>query len=102
MTTDSKRVEESKTSVEDTDQHSIGPGETENIINDADLPPLLRGLSPEELRACEQGLLRKLDARLMPTMILIYIMNYLDRFVTSVRTSTTRNLTSTLFKSYNG
>lgn len=102
MNTDSKRVEESKASVEDTDQHSIGPGETENILNDADLPPLLRGLSPEELRACEKGLLRKLDARLMPTMILIYIMNYLDRFVTSVHTSTTRSSIGTILWSYEG
>lgn len=79
MTTDIKPVQDSKVLVDGADQRSICQGETENILDYGDLPPLLRGLSPEELKACERGLLRKLDARLMPTMILIYIMNYLDR-----------------------
>jgi hypothetical protein len=43
------------------------------------LPPILQGKSPEELKALEKRLLRKVDMRLLPTMILIYIMNYLDR-----------------------
>lgn len=83
MTTviDQKPAQDSKISVEGADQKSIGQGETENVLNHRDLPPSLRGLSPEELEACERGLVRKLDARLMPTMILIYIMNYLDRYV---------------------
>lgn len=45
------------------------------------LPPLLQGLSPEEIKVLEKKLLRKVDIRLMPTLIIIYIMNYLDRYV---------------------
>ena len=43
------------------------------------LPEILRKFSEEELRVLEKKLLRKVDLRLLPTMILIYIMNYLDR-----------------------
>jgi hypothetical protein len=37
-------------------------------------------LSAEEL-AVEKKLLRKIDARIMPVVITIYLMNYIDRFV---------------------
>nr|XP_036580136.1 TNA1 is necessary for nicotinic acid import into the cell [Colletotrichum truncatum]KAF6787968.1 TNA1 is necessary for nicotinic acid import into the cell [Colletotrichum truncatum] len=43
------------------------------------LPELLRDLSEEEFKALEKSLIRKVDYRMLPTMILIYIMNYLDR-----------------------
>lgn len=43
------------------------------------LPPLLQGYSEAELKALEQKLLRKIDIRLLPILILIYVMNYLDR-----------------------
>ncbi|KAH0426078.1 TNA1 is necessary for nicotinic acid import into the cell [Colletotrichum camelliae] len=43
------------------------------------LPELLRDLSEEELKNLEKKLIRKVDMRMLPTMILIYIMNYLDR-----------------------
>lgn len=35
------------------------------------LPEVLRDLSPEELKALEKKLVRKVDIRLLPTMILI-------------------------------
>jgi hypothetical protein len=41
------------------------------------LLPLPEPGSPERLLA-ERKLVRKLDARLLPTIILIYIMNYID------------------------
>jgi len=44
------------------------------------LPTLLAHLSPEELKQIEKRLVRKTDIRLLPTMTLIYILNYLDRF----------------------
>lgn len=44
-----------------------------------ELPELLIGLSEKELKALEKQLIRKVDLRMLPTMILIYIMNYLDR-----------------------
>jgi hypothetical protein len=37
-------------------------------------------LSADEL-AIEKKLLRKIDARIMPVVITIYLMNYIDRFV---------------------
>lgn len=45
------------------------------------MPEILRNLSEEEYKALEKKLLRKIDFRLLPTMIIIYIMNYLDRCV---------------------
>lgn len=43
-------------------------------------PELLRGLSDEELKVLEKKLLRKVDYRLLPTLGIIYVMNYLDRW----------------------
>ena len=42
-------------------------------------PPLIQALSPEERSQAEKHLVRKIDARLLPMVILMYIMNYLDR-----------------------
>lgn len=50
-----------------------------------ELPELLRDLTPEELRECEKKLVRKIDMRLLPALILIYIMNYLDRYAIEER-----------------
>ena len=44
------------------------------------LPPLLQALSDDEREKLEKHLVRKLDLRLMPMLVLIYIMNYLDRY----------------------
>ncbi|KAL9054594.1 MAG: hypothetical protein Q9162_004057 [Coniocarpon cinnabarinum] len=45
----------------------------------AQAPPLVQAMSPEERRELEAKLLRKIDWRLLPTIIIMYIMNYLDR-----------------------
>jgi hypothetical protein len=42
-------------------------------------PEWIRKLSVEERHAVEGKLKRKLDTRLMPMIVLMYIMNYLDR-----------------------
>ena len=42
-------------------------------------PPLVQALSPEHRSQAERHLVRKIDARLLPMVILMYIMNYLDR-----------------------
>ncbi|CCX11561.1 major facilitator superfamily domain-containing protein [Pyronema domesticum] len=42
-------------------------------------PESLRGISPEEHERLEQVLVRKIDMRLMPMLVIMYIMNYLDR-----------------------
>lgn len=44
-----------------------------------DIPEFLRERSNEERNALEKKLKRKIDLRLMPMLVLIYIMNYLDR-----------------------
>lgn len=49
-------------------------------------PEALQHLSEDELKQLETRLRRKIDIRLLPSMILIYIMNYLDRYDTVPRT----------------
>lgn len=43
------------------------------------LPPLLENMSKEERDALELKLKRKIDLRLMPAIIVMYILNYIDR-----------------------
>lgn len=43
------------------------------------LPASLQGMSDEGFHALEKRLVRKIDRRLLPPLIIIYIMNYLDR-----------------------
>lgn len=42
-------------------------------------PPLVRDLSPADRERLEKKLVRKIDFRLLPPVIIMYIMNYLDR-----------------------
>ena len=42
-------------------------------------PPLIKDLSSEDRRRLELALVRKIDFRLLPMIILMYVMNYLDR-----------------------
>ncbi|KAL8887515.1 MAG: hypothetical protein Q9192_006314 [Flavoplaca navasiana] len=42
-------------------------------------PPLVRDLGPEERARLEMFLVKKIDLRLLPMLILMYLMNYLDR-----------------------
>jgi hypothetical protein len=68
------------TTDEETKQFSlqdVSDGQTE-LVRD-NLPEILQRYSDAELKVMERKLLRKVDLRLLPTMILIYIMNYLDR-----------------------
>ena len=44
-----------------------------------EMPELLRHMSDEEFQVASRKLVRKLDLRLMFPLILMYIMNYLDR-----------------------
>ncbi|WVR07590.1 hypothetical protein IAU60_004632 [Kwoniella sp. DSM 27419] len=43
------------------------------------LPESLQGLSPEEIDVIDRAATRKLDILLMPVLIALYILNYLDR-----------------------
>ncbi|KAL4915522.1 major facilitator superfamily domain-containing protein [Aspergillus aurantiobrunneus] len=42
-------------------------------------PAYVAGLSPEERAHVEKALIRKIDIRLLPVIIIMYILNYLDR-----------------------
>ncbi len=42
-------------------------------------PEFLRNVSPEERDILEKKLKRKIDIRLLPAIIIMYIMNYIDR-----------------------
>lgn len=50
-----------------------------------EMPEILRHLSEEEFKIANRKLVRKLDLRLMFPLILMYIMNYLDRSVAGTR-----------------
>lgn len=41
---------------------------------------MLCGLTDEELQI-EKTLVRKIDIRILPVIVLIYIMNYIDRYI---------------------
>lgn len=43
------------------------------------LPPSVRSLRPDERAQAEKKLVRKIDLRLIPMVIIMYVMNYLDR-----------------------
>lgn len=43
------------------------------------IPPLVAAMSPEQRVDAEAKLRKKIDTRLLPMIILMYIMNYLDR-----------------------
>ena len=42
-------------------------------------PPLVKDLTPEDRQRLELALVRKIDIRLLPMIVLMYILNYLDR-----------------------
>lgn len=42
-------------------------------------PELIRNMTPEYRAELEQRLVRKIDLRLMPAIIVMYILNYIDR-----------------------
>ncbi|CAK9436317.1 uncharacterized protein LODBEIA_P08750 [Lodderomyces beijingensis] len=44
-----------------------------------DLPESLQGLTQQQLKELDKKTLRKIDLRLMPMLIFIYILNYIDR-----------------------
>ena len=42
-------------------------------------PAYVASLTPEEREQAERALVRKIDLRLLPMIIIMYILNYLDR-----------------------
>lgn len=43
-------------------------------------PECLRNMSPEQYAELERRLKRKVDLRLLPMIVIMYLMNYLDRY----------------------
>lgn len=46
---------------------------------DENMPEILRSYSPEELQAMEKKLLRRIDLRSLPILIILFLLNILDR-----------------------
>ena len=47
--------------------------------NETAMPPALAALSEDEFERVKKSAVRKLDLRIMPAVVLMYILNYLDR-----------------------
>ncbi|KAL8988519.1 MAG: hypothetical protein Q9169_008541, partial [Polycauliona sp. 2 TL-2023] len=69
-----------KLDVEHASKTSLDPTDTSpSARRKREAPPLVRDLAPEERARLEQILVKKIDLRLLPMLILMYLMNYLDR-----------------------
>jgi tRNA uridine 5-carbamoylmethylation protein Kti12 len=53
-------------------------------------PEFIRIMTPEQREEIEGNLRRKIDARLMPMIVIMYIMNYLDRVSYNLKLIATR------------
>lgn len=62
----------------DIKQTTVNIGGSSQRVNH-EPPPYVRSLSPEERQQAEKALVRKIDVRLIPPIILMYILNYIDR-----------------------
>lgn len=51
----------------------------EELAHNLELPDSLKDLTDEEFEALEKRTKRKIDLRILPMVVLIYILNYLDR-----------------------
>lgn len=61
------------------DAHKEYESGLEEELQYVDLPESLQHLTQEELRQLDKKTTRKIDLRMMPMLIYIYILNYLDR-----------------------
>jgi len=50
-----------------------------SVVEATPLPETLQGLSKDEIRLLEKKLVRRIDLRLLPMLVIMYILNYLDR-----------------------
>lgn len=67
----------------DIDKSGVGSVEVVANVDSPNLrkeaPAYVAGLTPEEREQAEKALVRKIDIRLLPMIIIMYILNYLDR-----------------------
>jgi hypothetical protein len=73
-------------SIKDLATHISHTNDIDDVLKDKaeqqrtiQMPEWLQNMTPEEREAAERKLKRKIDFRLLPMVILMYIMNYLDR-----------------------
>ncbi len=71
MDSDTKPTEELKKPIVVADDVSVTKEPAMVVVGRRELPTLLRDLSPDELKALEKKLVRKVDLRLLPMMILV-------------------------------
>ncbi len=62
---------------------AIAAGITQGTTRKRQAPEFIRNMTPEVRQATELRLRKKLDLRIMPMIVLMYIMNYLDRVIVS-------------------
>ncbi|CCH43992.1 putative transporter [Wickerhamomyces ciferrii] len=84
MSTDNKDIEIShiETNVDDQlDKKSIEkpPSINEELRHNLEIPDEIKHLSEDELKILEKKTRRKIDIRILPMLVYIYILNYLDR-----------------------
>ncbi|KAL4981492.1 major facilitator superfamily domain-containing protein [Aspergillus falconensis] len=66
---------------EDKDRASTAEGQVQVLppTNDARMPESLRTLSPDDYGALHKKVVRKIDTLVLPTIGILYILNYIDR-----------------------
>ncbi|KAK4122480.1 MFS general substrate transporter [Parathielavia appendiculata] len=62
-----------------TDEKAASANVEDNRPQTVQAPAFIRNLTPGERQQLEKRLKRKIDARLLPAIIIMYIMNYIDR-----------------------
>jgi len=64
---------------QDKDVELVETVEQDDVIDKSRAPEGIKALTPDQRKKLEKALVRKIDFRLLPMIILMYIMNYLDR-----------------------
>lgn len=60
-----------------------GPAATKGQSRGLVPPEIIMNMTPEKREELEIRLKRKIDLRLMPSIIIMYILNYIDRYALS-------------------
>lgn len=58
---------------------SQAEGDVHETVHDSRMPESLRGLSREEIAGMNSKLVRKIDLIILPIIMILYILNYIDR-----------------------
>jgi hypothetical protein len=78
---DQKTYDSSDNAVEEFRMETSSLKLEDAVTTDRGMPECLRNMTKEQRNELEKRLLRKVDRRLLPMMIIIYIINYLNQFV---------------------